>query len=84
MKLQSMIMVTLTRLLVIKIVASLRSESSRSRQMPSSLVFLSGLSSLRSAGDRLKNAISEPLAKPDNINSAMVSTMAIATSGVMG
>ena len=59
-------MVTLTKLLVIRIVASVRSESSRNIDMLLSAGFFSVSRLSRSCGDKLKNAISEPLAKPDN------------------
>ena len=59
-----MIIVTLTKLFVIRMVARVRSESSLSIRIFLSLV-LSGLSSDKSFGDKLKNAISAPLAKPE-------------------
>ena len=58
-------MVTFTRLLVISIVASVRSLSLRSFTIFSSAGFLSSSSSLRSVGDSEKNAISDPEAKPE-------------------
>ena len=75
MKLHSMIMVTLTKLLVIKIVASVRSLSVQRRSMFWSFALCSGSSSAMSVGERLKNAISEPLAKPDSNNNTAANSM---------
>ena len=63
-----MIIVTLTKLFVIKMVASVRSESARS-----SMIFLSHSSllssiSFRSLGESEKKAISEPDANPETTN----------------
>ena len=77
-----MIMVTLTKLLVIRMVASVRSPSLRSCTILLSIVLFSGSSSLRSFGERLKNAISEPLAKPDINSRNAVSIIAIYTPNV--
>ena len=62
-----MIMVTLTKLLTMRIVAKVRSESSLSISIHLSLSLVSGSISAKSFGVRLKNAISEPLANPDSI-----------------
>ena len=79
-----MIIVTLTKLLVIRIVASVRSLSSRNFRMLLSLDDFCAFSSARSDGDRLKKAISEPLANPD-IKSRMAAKIAAnITSNVGG
>ena len=70
-------MVTFTRLLVISIVASVRSESSRSCLILTSSEVRSSSSSFKSLGDKEKNAISEPEAKPDTNNSRQAKTPAI-------
>ena len=59
-------MVTFTRLLVIRIVASVRSESSRRARIALSLSKLLSSNSLISLGVNEKKAISEPDAKPEN------------------
>ena len=74
-----MIIVTLTKLLVIRIVASVRSLSSRNFRMLLSLDDFCAFSSARSDGDRLKKAISEPLANADIAISIIVSKMQIIT-----
>ena len=56
---------TFTKLLAIKMVARVRSESSRNILICWSVVVLESSSSSTSAGERLKKAISEPLAKAD-------------------
>ena len=61
-------MVTFTRLLVISMVASVRSESLRNCLICTSPVVFSSSSSFRSDGDKEKNAISEPEAKLDTNN----------------
>ena len=61
-------MVTFTKLLVIKMVANVRSESSRNIIIFLSASVFSSSSSATSAGDKLKKAISEPLAKADMPN----------------
>ena len=74
-----MIIVTLTKLLVINIVASVRSLSSRRELILWSFdVLLSPISAI-SDGDRLKNAISEPLAKADAPISSIVNMQAMYT-----
>ncbi len=60
-----MIIVTLTKLFVTRIVANVRSLSSLNFSIHASLGFFSGSMSLISDGERLKKAISEPLAKAD-------------------
>ena len=62
----NIIIVTLTRLFVMRIVASVRSLSSLSILIFLSVSVFCCSTSLMSLGDRLKNAISEPLANPDN------------------
>ena len=78
-------MVTFTRLLVISIVASVRSESSRSSRILRSESFLSSSSSLRSVGESEKNAISDPEAKPEKISNIPAIKIAISApkEGVM-
>ena len=71
-----MMMVTLTRLLVISMVASVRSLSALSFSMLASLLLFSGSSSLRSLGDNEKKAISEPEANPETSSSSPASTIA--------
>ena len=56
-------------LLVIKMVASVRSESSRNCKIFLSVSVALSLSSFKSVGDNEKNAISEPEAKPDTTSS---------------
>ena len=75
-KLQSMMMVTLTKLLEIKIVASKRSESLSRDMMRLSEGCSSSSISLRSFGEREKNAISDADTKPDANNSNTAKTMA--------
>ena len=58
-------MVTLTKLLVINMVANVLSLSLRNISMLRSVAFFSVSSSAKSEGERLKNAISDPLANPD-------------------
>ena len=77
-------MVTLTKLFVIRIVASVRSESSRNIEMLLSAGFFSGSRLSRSCGDKLKNAISEPLAKPDNKSKKAARRAANRTPVVIG
>ena len=76
-KLQSMIMVTFTKLLVINIVANKRSESSRRKLIFSSAGCLRSSISFLSEGESEKKAISEAEAKPEASRSTPVSTMAI-------
>ena len=75
--LQSIIMVTLTKLLVIRIVANNRSVSSSKRPIFSSDGCLRSAIVLRSAGEREKKAISEAEAKPDTNNNTPAKTMQI-------
>ena len=70
-------MVTLTKLFVIKMVANVRSESSRNCLICWSSSVFSSSSSLKSAGDSEKKAISEPEAKPDANNSPQASKPAM-------
>ena len=76
-KLQSMIMVTFTKLLVINIVANKRSESSRRKIILSSAGCLRSTISFLSEGESEKIAIYEAEAKPDASRSTPASTMAI-------
>ena len=71
--------VTFTKLFVIRIVASVRSESSRNRAMLLSRTSFSVSNCAMSPGDKLKNAISEPLANPDTNNKPTTNTIATAT-----
>ena len=66
-------MVTFTRLLVMRMVASVRSESSRSARILWSAV-TSSSNSLRSVGESEKKAISEPEAKPEANSSRQAMT----------
>ena len=75
-KLQSIMMVTLTKLLDINIVASKRSESFNKLVMCLSEGCSSSSISLRSLGEREKNAISEADTKPDANNNNTANTMA--------
>lgn len=77
-------MVTFTKLLAIKMVASVRSLSSRSSFTCWSVGVFSSSISAKSVGERLKNAISEPLAKPDTNNNNAASTAAKTTPIVIG
>lgn len=70
------------KLLVMSIVANVRSQSSRNFCMFLSHVVFSKLISAMSAGDRLKKAISEPLANADAPISSMVSNMVRTTPNV--
>lgn len=83
-KLHNMMMVTFTRLFMMRIVANVRSESSRNIWILRSLSFFSGSSSSRSCGERLKKAISEPLAKPDKKSKKAANTAATTMAGVNG
>lgn len=65
MKLHNMIIVTFTKLFVTNIVASVRSLSSRKNSILRSFEFFSGSIEFKSDGDKLKKAISDPLAKAD-------------------
>ena len=65
MLLHNIMIVTLTKLLVMRIVANVRSLSSRSFWMLLSLEVFPALTSDISAGDKLKNAISDPLANAE-------------------
>ena len=71
--------VTFTKLLVIKMVANVRSESSRNICIFLSASVFSSSSSATSVGDKLKKAISEPLAKADMPNNIAASTAATIT-----
>ena len=62
-----------------RMVANVRSLSSRSSCIFLSRDDLEALISEMSLGDKLKNAISEPLAKPERPSSTKVSTQATAT-----
>ena len=64
-------MVTFTKLLVIKMVAKVRSESLRSSSIFLSRSSLLSSNSFKSLGESEKNAISEPEAKPDRNNKRM-------------
>ena len=75
-------MVTFTKLFATNIVASVRSLSLRSLSIPKSFGFFSVSISLRSEGVRLKNAISEPLAKAEAPNKTTASKEAITTPNV--
>ena len=79
-----MIIVTFTKLFVMSIVASVRSLSSRSNLMLRSLAVLASFTSAMSDGERLKNAISEPLANAENPMSTTVSIAAMMTPIVGG
>ena len=74
--LQSIIMATFTRLLVIKMVASSRSESSKRDLIFLSTSVFSSDNALRSAGESEKKAISDADAKPEKSNNNPASTMA--------
>ena len=74
-----MIIVTFTKLFVMSIVARVRSLSSRSVFMLRSLAVFASLTSAISVGERLKNAISDPLANAEKPMSTTVSTAAIIT-----
>lgn len=76
-----MMMVTLTKLLVIRIVANVRSESSRSIRIFLSVGVRSRSTSSISEGERLKKAISEPLAKPETTSNIIASKAAKITPG---
>ena len=76
-KLQSMMMVTFTKLFVMRIVASKRSLSeSKSLILESAGCFRSAIV-LKSAGESEKKAISEAEAKPDTIKRRPANTMAM-------
>ena len=79
-----MIIVTFTKLFVMSIVASVRSLSSRSNLMLRSLAVLASFTSAMSDGERLKNAISEPLANAESPMSTTVSIAAMMTPIVGG
>ena len=71
--------VTLITLLAIRMVASVRSESSRNSRIRLSLSELLSSSSLMSLGDSEKKAISDPDAKPEKsrrIAAKMIAKMA--------
>ena len=72
-------MVTFTKLFVMRMVANVRSESSRNMLMFLSLRLFSKSSSEMSDGERLKNAISEPLAKPETPSRNIAKTNANTT-----
>ena len=65
---------TFTKLLVIRIVANVRSLSLRNISIFRSFEFFSVSSDAMSVGLRLKKAISDPLANPDNNNNTAVKT----------
>ena len=77
-----MIIVTLTKLFVINIVARVRSLSPLRYSIFLSAGIRSASISLMSFGVRLKNAISEPLAKPDIISSMAAKMAATYTPAV--
>ena len=70
-------MVTFTKLLEIRIVAKSRSESSKRANILRSLSLLLWLISLKSLGEREKNAISEADTKPEQKSNTIASTMAM-------
>ena len=74
--LHNIIIVTFTKLFVMRIVASVRSLSSLSSLIFLSFTVFSALISVISVGDKLKNAISEPLANADAPISIIVSKIA--------
>jgi len=77
-------MATLTKLLVIKIVARRRSGVSRVRSMSRDfLVFFAAMAD-RSAGESEKNATSEPDAKAEPVNKIIIQIMAVTIDGVRG
>ena len=76
-KLQSMMIVTFTKLFVIRMVDSNLSVSSKSLLIFSSDGCFFSSMALRSDGEREKKAISEAEAKPDTSNSKPANTMAI-------
>ena len=63
-----MMIVTFTRLLAIRMVASVRSDSARNCMILASAFDFSSSSSLKSLGVSEKKAISDPEAKPDTNN----------------
>ena len=75
--------VTFTKSLVMSMVASVRSLSSRSAMMLLSTILFSLSSSLMSCGDSEKKAISEPLAKAEQASSTTESAKAKIMPGVM-
>lgn len=72
-------MVTLTKLLVIRMVAKVRSESSLSIFILASFALLDASNSAMSVGERLKKAISDPLANAEPTNSIIVRMLAMIT-----
>ena len=60
-------------------VANVRSESLRSISILRSFTLFSSSSSVKSVGDKLKKAISEPLANPETIKSNAANMAAIIT-----
>src|SRR5574344_1739582 len=80
-----MIIVTLTKLFVIRIVANVRSESLRSMDIFLSLSLFPSSSSLTSEGESEKNAISDADTNPDTPSSkqAMTAEMIAPKVGVM-
>lgn len=79
-----MIIVTLTKLLVMRIVANVLSESSRNILILASLGFFSISNEAMSVGLKLKKAISDPLANADIINNkaVMIQTMITPMVGI--
>lgn len=77
-----MMMVTLTRLLVMRIVANVRSESFLNSIICLSRSVFSSASSSKSLGESEKMAISEPEAKPDAISSRAANKPEIITPTV--
>lgn len=75
-----MIIVTFTKLFMHRIVASVLSLSSRIICILASLSDFSGSISDKSFGDKLKKAISEPLATPEATRRITASTIAITTA----
>ena len=75
-------MVTFTRLLVMSIVASVRSESSLSERILWSGSCLESSSSLMSEGESEKKAISDPDANPERTSKIQANAAAIHTPAV--
>lgn len=79
---QSIIIITLTKLFVIRIVANVRSLSSSNDFIFWSASVFPALTSDISEGSKLKKAISEPLAKPEMNNKKNANRSAITTPKV--
>ena len=82
MKLQSMMTVTFTKLLVMRMVANVRSLSWRSISILRSLALCSTSKSAMSAGERLKKEISDALANPESSSKNTTKKMEITTPRV--